>query len=527
MASIGGWFHDTARTYIGNASAKRDFRVQLRGSRAVLLWALYLLVLIGFGLITYSTAVNRGAISVAYAQRALNDFYRSILYLLAGLIMLIAPALSATSIVSERQRQSLDLIFSAPVTPNYYLVGKLISSYRYLWMLLVLSLPVTAACVVLGGAVWSEVLAAYVLLSVHGLLYTALALLVSSWSTKPVGAIITSYALTCAVTFIGFSAFGTTALMRSYGPMMSGGRINEAPFTVAMSPFTVLEAAPTYMTIFGVQVPNWLLGSLAMLLVVRLVLIGASSTLSGYGAKEIKALRINSLVYILAISYGIAASLASAFSSLGAGSYYGGTGPSVSSVVGRMFVGMLGAFFFFVPFITCYGSNLEKKFWYDGEFSFKKMIQGTPAGGLPFLLSMSFAAAAGIYVGCATNGVDLTGEFWLFVVYAMTLMFFLWSLGRFASAMNTNLRQARGAHFGLIILLLFIPLAFFAASAPNDFDQSPSIWDLAILRPVINLHSGNVTTGFWCILLLFSGFVIYAIARNLHQKRQENKPAYA
>jgi len=51
----------------------------------------------------------------------------------------------------ERQHGPWILVFSAPVAPRYYLVGKTIAVYRYIWMLLILSLPVTAACVVLGG----------------------------------------------------------------------------------------------------------------------------------------------------------------------------------------------------------------------------------------------------------------------------------------------------------------------------------------------------------------------------------------
>src|ERR1044072_9677517 len=112
--------------------------------------------------------------SMTDAQHPLKGFYNKIIYLLSTVMWLVAPALTATAIVSERQRKSLDLVFSAPVSPKYYLVGKMLSSYRYVWMLLVLSLPVTAACVVLGGAVWSEGLAAYGLLSLPGVIYTAI-----------------------------------------------------------------------------------------------------------------------------------------------------------------------------------------------------------------------------------------------------------------------------------------------------------------------------------------------------------------
>jgi len=63
----------------------------------------------------------------------------------------------ATTIVMERQRRSLDLVFSAPVAPpttcrQRRLRCTAISDAADP------SLPVTAACVVLGGASWSDVL---------------------------------------------------------------------------------------------------------------------------------------------------------------------------------------------------------------------------------------------------------------------------------------------------------------------------------------------------------------------------------
>jgi hypothetical protein len=147
---------------MGNASSMRDFRVQLRGSRSVLLFGAYLLSLITIALLVYSSAIRNGtSVSIVEAQSSLQSFYATVIGLLGGMICLVTPALCATSILTERQRKSLDLVFSAPVSPKYYLVGKMLSSYRYIWMLLVLSLPVTAACVVLGGATWRDVLLGY------------------------------------------------------------------------------------------------------------------------------------------------------------------------------------------------------------------------------------------------------------------------------------------------------------------------------------------------------------------------------
>ncbi|MEA2552748.1 MAG: hypothetical protein QOJ65_924, partial [Fimbriimonadaceae bacterium] len=160
MATVRDWARENFAVYADNATSRRDFRAQLRGNRSFILWMIYLAMLIGLGMLNYSQSVDRGQVSVVQAQAWLQNFYEMIMVLLAAMITLVAPALAATAIVIEKERRSLDLLFSAPVKPKVLLVGKMLSAYRYTWMLLVLSLPVTAVCVVLGGATWSEVLAA-------------------------------------------------------------------------------------------------------------------------------------------------------------------------------------------------------------------------------------------------------------------------------------------------------------------------------------------------------------------------------
>ena len=40
------WVGETWRTYVGNATSVRDFRVQMRGTKTILAWSLYLIVLL-------------------------------------------------------------------------------------------------------------------------------------------------------------------------------------------------------------------------------------------------------------------------------------------------------------------------------------------------------------------------------------------------------------------------------------------------------------------------------------------------
>ena len=120
------WIHETWRTYIGNAASVRDFRVQMRGSKTILAWTLYLGILLTVGYFTYASVSALGfGSSPAEIQYRLGTFFSTMFRVIAGAVVVIAPGLTAASIVGERQRKSFDLVFSAPVTPKYYLVGML------------------------------------------------------------------------------------------------------------------------------------------------------------------------------------------------------------------------------------------------------------------------------------------------------------------------------------------------------------------------------------------------------------------
>ncbi|OWU66257.1 MAG: hypothetical protein CBB60_000430, partial [Armatimonadetes bacterium Cent15-Ar3] len=177
------------RTYFGNATATRDQRVQLRGSKAVVLFTLYLIIMALVLYIAYDSAIGYSSRSLATAQSNLQGFYWATIACLGVVVTIVAPAVGAFAIVTERQRRSLDLVFSAPVEPKFYLVGKLISAYRYVWLLLILALPFCAVSVTLGGTTWIQLFITFLLFSFYGLICVAFGLLLSSMSSRPIPAL--------------------------------------------------------------------------------------------------------------------------------------------------------------------------------------------------------------------------------------------------------------------------------------------------------------------------------------------------
>jgi ABC-type transport system involved in multi-copper enzyme maturation permease subunit len=526
---LAGWFHETRRAYFGNAAAQRDFRVQLRGNRSVLLFGVYLTILIWVAYLRYSSIQTSSTISVVYAQRQLNDFYQLVVNMLAGMVVVVTPALAATAVVTERQRRSLDLVFSAPVPPRYYLVGKIIAVYRYIWMLLILSLPVTATCVVLGGASWTDVLAVYALLSVHGLLFAAFGLMMSTVCDKPLNAIIYTY-LSVGL-FLAVSGSGGAAAMGLRSFLGGGG--GEQSFLVSLNPFLIVYTVGTYSTIAGVPVPNLLLGSAICLWVVRLCLLGAGSLLSE--GRETAKLRINWAVTASAVSF-ITTYLFAA-----SGAYQTmtrpptptataapATAPSINPfaqvdpravVLGMILFWILSPVIFTIAKLSAYGDDGYLRQRDNGWFRIPHTLDGTPAGGLPYLLLLVALTTVSLLVGIAAGGGPLPGwTFAYYILYTVSFWVFFWSVTRVPSSLGSAMRTATTTCLIVFLAFVVLPAPFLSSMASNLFmEPGWSVWDLYVLRPVLPAGEYQANAPLvWSLVLL-------AIAAVLHLKAELNR----
>lgn len=508
------WIRQTRRTYFGNAAAQRDFRVQLRGNRSIIVFGLYLAILIGVAYIQYRGVESQSGVSLSTIQYSLKSFYSTIMALLAGMVVLITPALAATAIIVERQRRSLDLVFSAPVEPRYYLVGKLIAVYRYIWMLLILALPVAAACVVLGGANWLDVLSAFILLSFHGLAYAAVGLYVSTISTKLIGAIGRTYITVMVIVFVTSVWAGTGFAFGTQG--------RERPFTVAMSPFMVADGGNTYTMLSGFQVPNWVLVGALILVFVRMCLLGAGSVLSD--GREIKNLRVSWTVIMAVIGFALpldnsfraSGRVYSAFASASAG------GTPTASIISASDVGN-GAFWLLFPLIfsifgiSAFGTDGHGWQRPNGWFAPKEVFSGTPAGALPYAFLLTTVTFVGQFVSSSFTGNPINLLQYLpYYIYAVGFWTMLWAVTRLSSSRGGGLKatQTSGVLF-CIVLLVAPPLFFSLVNAGIDKPFEQPIWNFYVLRPVLPVGTPTFLTALvYGVLFFIAAAVLYALSIN-------------
>jgi hypothetical protein len=249
-----------------------------------------------------------------------------------------------------------------------------------------------------------------------------------------------------------------------------------------MSPFSVVQAAGTHTTLFGLAVPNWILFGVYVLFLTRLLLLGAASSLSPFNSWETKNLRVTAVVACGVFGFLLGYMFLSVVGPTAP--YAGGaaTGPNTDLIAANIFALVPMVLLIPLPFIACSGTDAEKKFMPNGTFSFKEAIRGTPAGALPFLLMSIAAVAFGVF-GAYVLAVHKVpgGIFVSSVVWALGFWVFCWSFGRWASATSFELKSARTLHLASLIVLLGLPLPFLAIV---DSEQQTPLWSFYPLYPL-------------------------------------------
>jgi ABC-type transport system involved in multi-copper enzyme maturation permease subunit len=119
--------------------------------------------------------------------------------LLTG-VLLLAPAVPATSIVREKVRGTLALLLNSPLSPGAIYAGKFAAALGFTAILLLMTAPAAGACHALGGlSARGGVGLLYAVLAVAAVQIAAIGLLVSSRTQSIDGALRLTYALILAV----------------------------------------------------------------------------------------------------------------------------------------------------------------------------------------------------------------------------------------------------------------------------------------------------------------------------------------
>ena len=134
-----------------NPVYSREMRVSSRSIRLPVILAVFNGILSFAVLLNMYSAVEQVKAAAAIQYSRFMDMYELAATLEFVLVVFLSPAVTASSISGERERQTLDLMLSTQMTAAQVVVGKLLSALTVQLLLIVSGIPLVAMVFVYGG----------------------------------------------------------------------------------------------------------------------------------------------------------------------------------------------------------------------------------------------------------------------------------------------------------------------------------------------------------------------------------------
>jgi ABC-type transport system involved in multi-copper enzyme maturation permease subunit len=204
-----------------SAIGAKELRGRMRGRRAFVALTFYLGILAGFAwmleALQASAFQNSGFGGANYQSAQIGTgIFAGLLVLQTLLILILAPAFTTGAISQEREKQTLDLLVTTPISSLSIVLGKLFSALAWAFLLVIASIPLTALVFVFGGVGPEDLLRGYIVLLVEVLGLGCVGLFFSALLKRTLAATIATYAVVLAMTvgasfvYVFLSATGGT-----------------------------------------------------------------------------------------------------------------------------------------------------------------------------------------------------------------------------------------------------------------------------------------------------------------------------
>lgn len=452
------------RPFWANPVVVRDLRAQMRGTKSYWYQALYLLLLGLLAVAGYGSATSgRGSLAgtlemnVVEVQQRLQQFYYFIFVTLAALICLIGPALTAAAITGERQRMTLDLLVTTPLTAAELLVGKLTSSVAFLLLLLALSLPASALCVMLGGATLGDVFRVYLLLAIDGLVLAAIGLYFSCAVRASLPALVWTYLAVIAFQLVTFPAM-SLLMVSSISSMRGAATVSPAACFAVLNPFVAVWLGSRSFAVGGVTLPLWVGAAVVAFLFIRLLLTAASWRMGSYGGDAAIGSLRRQILFLTGVGMALGFYSLLPYAAMGSSSLrYTAMGIQLTLISGFLVAAL------FLPglFTPAVEEDAPPGQAIEGRYDLRRAFRPEHAGALPF-----FHLWLAVLIGGALVGAALRGNFnWETLAVALLTAYYLsgvgflfWALSRRAATLVRGVSGARALAFGLYALVTALPL---------------------------------------------------------------------
>jgi ABC-type transport system involved in multi-copper enzyme maturation permease subunit len=150
------------------------------------------------------------------------------------LVMVLAPAFTSGAISLEREKQTLDLLVTTPLSTLGMVIGKLISALSYVFLLIIASIPLASLVFVFGAVGPEDLVRGYLALFALAFGMGALGLFISALVKRTQTATVLTYVLVLVL------SIGTVALHQFW--IVAARRTQSSSLVITTRPFAAPEA---------------------------------------------------------------------------------------------------------------------------------------------------------------------------------------------------------------------------------------------------------------------------------------------
>lgn len=214
----------------------KELKLRFRNAKSFSSLAFYLIALTVF-ILAYFTIMT-GVLGNGYIQPNTSFILFCCLTMLQiGLLLFMAPALTASSISSEREKQTLNMLLTTTQTSTQIIVGKLTASLAFLIVMLIATLPMYSILFLFGGVSPTMLGSVFLIFLLTVFSIGSVGLLFSTITKKTIVSMISTYGVTIFLSiFTGIFFFvGVVNYMPDQTQLFSYIWISLNPFAVALS----------------------------------------------------------------------------------------------------------------------------------------------------------------------------------------------------------------------------------------------------------------------------------------------------
>ncbi|MER2036533.1 MAG: ABC transporter permease subunit [Solibacillus sp.] len=195
----------------------KEIKLRFRNAKSFSSLAFYLIAITLFILAYF--IIMTGVIQTSYMNPT-NSFilFCSLTVLQMGLLLFMAPALTAGAISTEREKQTLNILLTTTQTSTQIIIGKLVASLAYLVVLLIATLPMYSILFLFGGVSPTMLGSVFLQFLLTVFAVGSVGILFSTVTKKTILSMISTYGVVIFLTF--FTAmFFFVGLVNNFGDL--------------------------------------------------------------------------------------------------------------------------------------------------------------------------------------------------------------------------------------------------------------------------------------------------------------------